>query len=96
MMKKIIAVIYICLFANNIFAQSDIVAKVGNYNILKDEFEKQFLKSVTDYSTIPSLTIKEKKEFLDLYINYKLKVFNCKQYKPSCQADNHKRVFLFN
>ena len=79
MTKKLIAVIFICLFSNNIFAQNDIVAKVGSYNITKDEYNKQYLKSISDYSILSTLTQKERREFLDLYINYKLKVIDARE-----------------
>lgn len=61
----------------NLIAQnSDVILTVGNEKVTKKEFEYVFKKNNTKNSEAP--TEKSLREYLELYINYKLKVLEAK------------------
>ncbi len=50
------------------------LAEIGDEKITLGEFEKQYLKTVTNIDTAKNKSIEEKRQFLNLYINFRLKV----------------------
>ena len=51
-----------------------IVAEYGNYDIKMDEFEKAYSKNVGSEEQAKKDSVENYKKFLDLYINYKMKL----------------------
>lgn len=78
-----------------------VVAEIGKEKILMYEFENQFLKSFgNNLDTAKKTTLEQRKEFLDLMINLKLKVLDAteKGYldSPEIKTDleNYKKNYL--
>ena len=77
-MKKIFVLIFFAIalygFTGKAFAQDEVVAKIAGEPITLRDFEAQYLKSVADLSLIEKLTMKDKVDYLNLLVRYKLKV----------------------
>jgi len=55
-----------------------IVAEYGNYDITMSEFEKAYTKNVGSFEKASNDSIKHYKKFLDLYVNFKMKLRDAK------------------
>jgi peptidyl-prolyl cis-trans isomerase SurA len=77
-MKKIFVFIFFAIalygLTGKAFAQDEVVAKIAGEPITLRDFEIQYLKSVADLSLIEKLTMKDKADYLNLLVRYKLKV----------------------
>ncbi len=77
-MKKIFVFIFFAFalygLTGKAFAQDEVVAKIAGEPITLRDFEIQYLKSVADLSLIEKLTMKDKADYLNLLVRYKLKV----------------------
>ncbi len=51
-----------------------VVAEYGDYKITLNEFEKEFAKNVGGEENARNASLEEKKNFLDLYLNFKMKL----------------------
>ncbi len=51
-----------------------VVAEYGDYKITLNEFEKEFAKNVGGIENAEKASLEEKKNFLDLYLNFKMKL----------------------
>ncbi len=51
-----------------------VLAKYGDYNITMTEFEKAYAKNVGNYEKAKEDSLNKKKNFLDLYLNFKMKL----------------------
>lgn len=77
-MKKIFVIIIFAIALNGLsgraFAQLEVVAKIAGEPITLRDFEVQYLKSVADLSLIEKLSMKDKIDYLNLLVKYRLKV----------------------
>jgi len=55
------------------------LAEIGDEKITLGEFEKQYLKTVNNIDTAKNKSIDEKRQFLNLYINFRLKVKDARE-----------------
>jgi peptidyl-prolyl cis-trans isomerase SurA len=55
------------------------VAEIGNEKITLGEYEKQFLKTLPSLDSAKAKTLDDRKQFLDLYINFRLKVKDARE-----------------
>ncbi len=63
------------LFSSCTTEHSQIVlAKYGDYDIKMNEFEKAYVKNVGNYEKAKSDSLNKMKNFLDLYLNFKMKL----------------------
>jgi len=51
-----------------------VLAEYGDYNITMTEFEKAYAKNVGNYEKAKEDSLNKKKNFLDLYLNFKMKL----------------------
>ena len=51
-----------------------IVAEYGNYNLTMEEFEEAYAKNVGGIEQAKADSVKDYKNFLDLYVNFKMKL----------------------
>ncbi len=51
-----------------------VLAKYGDYDIKMDEFEKAYVKNVGNYEKAKSDSLSRMKNFLELYLNFKMKL----------------------
>lgn len=65
--------ILIFLFAGNLFAQKDILITINGHKISKAEFERIYKKN--NQMLNEESAVKSPKEYVELYIDFKLKVF---------------------
>lgn len=99
-MYGILLVIAILAFsASNCSKSNKTLVDIGNDKITLGEFEKQYLKTVGNLDTAKNKSIEEKKLFLNLYINFRLKVKDARERgllnNPEIQKDveEYKRNF---
>jgi peptidyl-prolyl cis-trans isomerase SurA len=59
--------------------KEEILATIGDENILLGEYENEFLKTITDTDSLIKLTPESKLNFLNLYINYRIKVKDARE-----------------
>ncbi|MFA9389079.1 MAG: peptidylprolyl isomerase [Prolixibacteraceae bacterium] len=72
-MKKIISLSFLLLFmVVSVVAQKNIIVSIDDHKYSKDEYEKIYVKNNTQLND--ESEIKTPQEYLDLFINYKLKV----------------------
>lgn len=71
-MKRIFLTLLVASVAMSVFAQNDnaVLMTVGNETITKDQFVKAYQKN----NLLSTATEKDLREYLDLFINYRLKV----------------------
>ncbi len=74
--KSIITNIFLIVALTSFAQQSNVLMTIGNEKIGKQEFENVFKKNNAKNSTAPDE--KSLREYLDLYINFKLKVLEAK------------------
>lgn len=55
------------------------LADIGDEKVTLGEFEKQYLKTVNNVDTARNKPIEDKKQFLNLYINFRLKVKDARE-----------------
>lgn len=59
--------------------KTKVVAEVGDEKIYLEDFEDQYLKTVTSLDSAKKTTLDERKQFLDLLIKFKLKVKDARE-----------------
>lgn len=78
-MKRVVSFfIIMILFAFSSFAQKNIVVIIGDKKFTKDEYERVYVKNNTQLSD--ESEVKTPEEYLDLFINYKLKVIEAEKH----------------
>jgi len=99
-MYGILLVIAMLAFsASNCNKANKTLVDIGSDKITLGEFEKQYLKTVGNIDTAKNKSIDEKKQFLNLYINFRLKVKDARERgllnNPDIQKDveEYKRNF---
>jgi peptidyl-prolyl cis-trans isomerase SurA len=71
----IVSVLTILIFSACSSKSSDLlIADFGSYDITKEEFEKAYAKNVGSWEKAEEDSITEYKKFLDLYLNFKMKL----------------------
>src|SRR3974377_1446030 len=55
------------------------VAEIGNEKVTLGEYEKQYLKTLPSLDSAKAKTLEDRKQFLDLYINFRLKVKDARE-----------------
>ena len=65
------------VFFYNVFAQ-EVVAEFGKYDITLDEFEHAYAKNVGGWENAVNQDISEYKNFLDLYVKFRMKLRDAK------------------
>ncbi len=66
--------IVFCLNSYNCNRANKTLAEIGDEKITLGEYEKQYLKTVTSIDSAKNKSIDDKRTFLNLYINFRLKV----------------------
>lgn len=98
-MKKIflliIFAIALCGLSGKAFAQNEVVAKIAGEPITLEDYEAQYLKSVADLSLIEKLTMKDKVEYLNLLVRYKLKVKDARERGLTDDPETQKEIADF-
>ncbi|HSH50175.1 MAG TPA: peptidylprolyl isomerase, partial [Bacteroidales bacterium] len=77
-MKKIaglLIILFFCLFANAQKQNSEVLVKIDNETITKDEFLRFYEKNKINLTTGKTISVDE---YLELFINFKLKVIEAK------------------
>jgi len=99
-MYGILLVIAILAFsASNCNKANKTLVDIGSDKITLGEFEKQYLKTVGSLDTARNKSLEDKKQFLNLYINFRLKVKDARERgllnNPDIQKDveEYKRNF---
>ncbi len=59
--------------------KKQVVAEIGDEKIYLDEYEKQYLKTQNNLDSAKNSTLEKRKEFLDLYVKYRLKVKDARE-----------------
>ncbi len=98
MKKTIVIIIFAAILTVlnfNIYAQDEIVAKIAGEPITLKDYEIQYLKSVADLSSIEKLTMKEKKDYLNLLVKYQLKVKDARDRGLMNDPDTKKEIDEF-
>ena len=78
-MKKICLIICYILFLNQFYSfgqSNEVLLTIGDNEILKEEFARIYEKNKTNLSTGEVTSLEE---YLDLFINFKLKVFEAEK-----------------
>ena len=70
-MKRIITIFIFTCFASQIFAQSEVLIEIGDDKITTEDFNLVYNKN---NSSAQAIDPKTKEEYLEMYINFKLKV----------------------
>lgn len=70
---------FITLSAVNCGRANKTLVEIGDEKITLGEFEKQYLKTVGSVDSAKIKTLEEKKQFLNLYINFRLKVKDARE-----------------
>jgi len=78
-MIRLFPIILFALISFNCFAQNkaEVIAKIGDYQLTKEEFETNYKKNNT--SILDEKDKKSPSEYLDLYIRFKLKVLEAEK-----------------
>jgi peptidyl-prolyl cis-trans isomerase SurA len=82
--KLKILTLFICLISAFLFyncnhPSSKTLAEIGDEKITLGEFEKQYLKTIGNPDTARNKPLEDKKDFLNLYINFRLKVKDARE-----------------
>jgi len=75
-MKKLVLIILATFMVLNVFSQDDVLLTIDNKDITKDEFLRIYEKN---NSNNMSSDIKNAKEYIELFINFKLKVIEAEK-----------------
>jgi peptidyl-prolyl cis-trans isomerase SurA len=67
------------IFASNCNRANKTIADIGDEKVTLGEFEKQYLKTVVNIDTARNKSIEDKRQFLNLYINFRLKVKDARE-----------------
>lgn len=78
-MKRIFSLSFTLFLFAVTFAQKDIIVTLGDHKYTKDEYEKIYTKNNTQLNDANE--VKTPEEYLDLFINYKLKVIEGERQK---------------
>lgn len=81
-MKSIIFLILaatISITSLNCSRKNKTLAELGDEKITLGEFEKQYLKTINNIDTARNKPIEDKRQFLNLYINFRLKVKDARE-----------------
>jgi peptidyl-prolyl cis-trans isomerase SurA len=83
---------FLAVFTANCNRASKTLVDIGNDKITLGEFEKQYLKTVGNLDSAKLKTPEERKQFLNLYINFRLKVKDARERGLLNNADIQKDV----
>lgn len=75
----LIFVLIVTISAANCSRASKTLAEIGNEKITLGEFEKQYLKTIGNIDSARAKSMEDKKSFLNLYINFRLKVKDARE-----------------
>jgi peptidyl-prolyl cis-trans isomerase SurA len=64
----------LCISSYNCNRANKTLAEVGDEKVTLGEYEKQYLKTINNIDSAKSKTIEQRRDFLNLYINFRLKV----------------------
>ena len=67
-------ILMIILFCDIAAQDNPVVAEFGKYSIYLDEFEKEYAKNMGGFEEAKDDSINKYKNFLDLYVNFKMKL----------------------
>ena len=88
----ITALFFTALFISNCSREKKTLAELGDEKVTLGEFEKQYLKTVNNLDTAKNKSIEEKRQFLNLYINFRLKVKDARDRDLLNNTDLQKEV----
>lgn len=83
---------FLAVFTANCNRASKTLVEIGNDKVTLGEFEKQYLKTVGNLDSAKAKSLDEKKQFLNLYINFRLKVKDARERGLLSNADIQKDV----
>jgi peptidyl-prolyl cis-trans isomerase SurA len=75
----LIVLLSIGLLINNCGREKKTLADIGDEKITLGEFEKQYLKTLNNVDSAKNKPMDEKRQFLNLYINFRLKVKDARE-----------------
>ena len=75
----LIFALIITISATNCSRASKTLAEIGDEKITLGEFEKQYLKTIGNVDSARAKSMEDKKTFLNLYINFRLKVKDARE-----------------
>jgi peptidyl-prolyl cis-trans isomerase SurA len=75
----LIFVLIVAISAANCSRASKTLAEIGDEKITLGEFEKQYLKTIGNIDSARAKSMEDKKSFLNLYINFRLKVKDARE-----------------
>jgi peptidyl-prolyl cis-trans isomerase SurA len=75
----LIFILIVTISAANCSRASKTLAEIGDEKITLGEFEKQYLKTVGSIDSARAKSMEDKKSFLNLYINFRLKVKDARE-----------------
>lgn len=75
----LLIIILTIIFASNCNKANRTIADIGDEKVTLGEFEKQYLKTVVNIDTARNKPIEDKRQFLNLYINFRLKVKDARE-----------------
>ncbi|MEM6767595.1 MAG: peptidylprolyl isomerase [Bacteroidota bacterium] len=70
----VVSLVYVCTFSS-VFSQESVLLTFEKENVSKEEFERVYQKNNGGYTSAKDHTTEQFQEYLDLYINFKRKVF---------------------
>lgn len=77
-MKRFVTLFILLIFiVSGTLAQKDVLVSINNHKFTKEEYEKIYLKNNTQLSD--ENEVKTPEEYLDLFVNYKLKVLEAQK-----------------
>ena len=79
MYSFLIFIVLASITLTNCSREKKTLAEIGDEKITLGEFEKQYLKTVNNVDTAKNKSIEEKRQFLNLYINFRLKVKDARE-----------------
>jgi peptidyl-prolyl cis-trans isomerase SurA len=88
----LLIVVFTALLSFNCNRASKTLVDIGDEKVTLGEFEKQFLKTLTSPDSAAAKTMDDKKQFLNLYINYRLKVKDARERGLLNNADMKKEI----
>ncbi|MCI0449335.1 MAG: peptidyl-prolyl cis-trans isomerase [Chlorobi bacterium] len=79
MFSILLIIAIIGLSATNCSRENRTLAELGDEKITLGEFEKQYLKTVGNIDTAKNKPLEDKQQFLNLYVNFRLKVKDARE-----------------
>jgi len=92
MFSILLIIAIIGLSALNCSRENRTLAELGDEKITLGEFEKQYLKTVGNIDTAKNKPLEDKQQFLNLYINFRLKVKDARERELLNNAEIQKDI----